>query len=131
MFFHPFLVLSIIVLGAVVLFNKHLKWWIKAAAFIYYIILFVIFDHELKNFKKQYKDNLSLKDYWDKNSDFVDGFIPFFAFPLLALIIYAHYLWFVNANNKNDKMAAAFTVLITGTFWFFFTFFISMHGYRP
>lgn len=109
----------------------HIKWSIKASAIIYYVVLFVTFHRGLINVEQQYKGSLPMKGFWDKNSDFVDGFVPFFALPLLALLIYAHYSWFVNADNRNDKMAAALTFFVTGAFWFVFTFFISMHGYQP
>lgn len=129
--FHPLFIISIIILSAVILLNIHVKWWIKVAAFMYYVLIFLIFHRKLITFEKQSKNTLSIKEYRDKNSDFVDGFMPFFAFPVLALIIYCHYSWFVHADNRNDRLTSVLTVFITGTFWFFFTFFISMHGYRP
>lgn len=128
---HPLLVFSVIVLSAMILLNKHIKWWIKAGAIIYYVVLSFSFKNGLEKVVEQYMGVLSIKEFWDKNSAFVDGYMPFFAFPVLALLIYSHYSFFVNSDDRNDKLFFGLSFLITGSCWIVFTFLISMYGYRP
>lgn len=131
MFYHPMLIFSIILISAVILVNMHIKWWLKVITFVYYAILFYKFDSELQKLNDEFKDVLPYKEFLDVRSDFVDGYMNFFAWPILIMLAYSHYLWFKNTESRDGKIFFAATFLITGIFWFWFTFFISMHGYKP
>ncbi|MDX8366762.1 hypothetical protein [Cytobacillus sp. IB215665] len=127
----PFTIIFIVLLlTAVLIINHHIKFWVRGLFGIYYAGLIYIFSrgyNELTSDKASY----SLEVFWDLRSAYVDNYVIFFALPLLGLIIYSYYLWFINGKNKKQKVLIAISVVPVGLFYLYSVVMFGMLGYQP
>lgn len=97
---------------------------------VYYCILFYVF---LSSREKRWdaSEGQPIEVRWDKNTAFVDSYIPFFAFPLLVMIIWRYGLWLLNTRTRGGRIGIFLSMIPIGLGYLLFMFFISMLGYQP
>ncbi|WP_445506465.1 hypothetical protein [Niallia sp. 03190] len=125
----PF-ILAIVVFGVMVLFHKHIKWWLKWIPFVYYIVLSSIFNNGRQKLEEKYQSQ-PIETLWDKNSDYVDHFVPLFNIPLLLILIICYYLWFKHAKEKKTKIRLGISIFPVAILYLWFCLMIVMFGYQP
>jgi len=122
--------LSAVILGAMILFNRHIQWWIKGSAIIYYAMLTYFFNDGREKIEEQYKND-PIEMLWDKNSQYVGEFVPFFTMPLLVLLLWGYYLWFVHAESRKNRIYIGISIIPASIAYLLLTLFIVMFGYQP
>ena len=135
----------ILFLAALLIFNKHIKWWVKSLIALYYGIVTYTFsngykkindDYDLYRSKNEYNSHdpvevKALENYWNLQTDFVDNFQGFFHFPVLILLVFSYYQWIKNGKNKTQKTLISLSVIPIGLIYLWLTLMIGMLGYQP
>ncbi|MGE7768733.1 hypothetical protein [Peribacillus sp. NPDC096540] len=115
----------------IVISNKFLFWWIKAAIVAYYSIISFIFISTKNKIDKEYE--IPLPDaYWDKNSDWVDTIAGYYFWPLVVIFLFLFFKWYTSNQRKTDKGVVVLSFIASTAIFLFFTFmFVSSYGLRP
>ncbi|MFJ8264283.1 hypothetical protein ACIQ4I_20465 [Rummeliibacillus sp. NPDC094406] len=130
-YFGLFVMLAIIFI--VVIFNKVLFSWFKATIIVYYSIISYVFITIKNKIDRQYENITPVPDvYWDKNSGWVDSMAGYFFWPLLIILLFIYYKWFIRVQSKTAKLLVLLSLIPTATIFLFFAFmFVFAYGYRP
>ena len=134
----------ILFLAALLIFNKHIKWWVKSLIALYYGIVIYIFSNSYKKINDDYifiskneynphepAEVEALENYWNLQTDFVDNFQGFFHFPILILLVVSYYQWIKNGKNKTQKTLISLSIIPIGLIYLWLTIMIGMLGYQP
>ncbi|MEI5906968.1 hypothetical protein WAK64_07850 [Bacillus spongiae] len=135
----------ILFLAALLIFIKHIKWWIKLFVALYYGILIYFFskgykkiqdDYELYRSKNEYNPNdpadvKALENYWDPLADYAGNFEVFFHLPVLILLTFSYYKWIKNGKNKTQRILIVLSLIPVSLIYLWIAILIGMLGYQP
>ncbi|MFC0190115.1 hypothetical protein ACFFJY_17600 [Fictibacillus aquaticus] len=116
---------------SIILFNPHIKWWIKTGAGVYYAVLTYFFNTGRQEIEDKYHYKGPIEVYWDKNSDYVDAYYGFFTIPFMVLLIYSYYLWLKHCKTKTQKFWIVLSIIPVGLLFLWLSILLGMLGYRP
>ncbi|WP_433747551.1 hypothetical protein [Falsibacillus pallidus] len=126
-----FIMLALILI--VIILNRYLYIWVKAVIVAYYAVVSYVFITVKNKIDHHYEDIRPVPTaYWDKNSGWVDKITGFLFWPLLGILLFIYFKWFMSVQSRKEKLLVLLSLIPVGAIFLFLTFIFNFaYGYRP
>ncbi|WP_079529234.1 hypothetical protein [Halobacillus hunanensis] len=125
--------------------DKYVNGWLKLTLFVYYGVIIFYFSRGYSkimsnrveyasNNEYDFRDKADVKalfSFWEKRSDFVDGFLAFYFLPLLAFLVYSYYKRITHSKTGKHTFLTYFSMIPVTVVYLLLLLFFAMLGYHP